>query len=165
MKRFIKELTKQELEKILNSDLTDWEMYFGYKIITHLDTSLELCNIYTIEGDTELFDDFREAREKAKRLFIKSVEDNPNRYKGRAWCIAHIDRNADELAFYYEGGLNGIGQNMGYTATGNIENALWFETLDDLCAFLKSYCYNDGAIIKEVSFNFLYEKITGKYIF
>lgn len=161
MKRY-EELTKEQIANILNSDLKETYMYLGKIITCYHDTTLTLCNLYSIVGDNELFDNEDECKAKIKSMFLQETQEcRKNRNRKDFYAIGHLDPNTNKV--YYEGGLQGLGQSMGYTAT-NLENAWWFESLDELCAFLKKYCYTDGSIIVEVPRYKLYHEITGHWL-
>ena len=167
MRKTINELTEREFRKVMNSDYKDTFMRYGYTITAHIDTSLELCDIYTIEGVDDLFTTEEEALNKCIELFKNEVESNPNRFKGEAWAIGHIDQDQvrqGKVAFYYEEGLHGLGQELSYHAVRDIACALWFNNLDEVCQFLKQYCYNDEAILISVSKRQVYEALTGVYL-
>lgn len=161
----LKDLTQQQIDKILTSDMKDTYMRYGYEVTRHCDTTLTLVDIFTIKGQTELFDDVFKVEEKCKQLFIEEVENNPNRCKGSVWLIGHVDLDRTEkrsIKYTYEGGLQGIGQSMGYMACANYKDALWFNSLDEVCEYLKHYCYNDEAVLISLYKGWLYEQITGK---
>ena len=163
----LNDLTAKQFEKIMRSDMTENFMRYGYEITRHCDTSLELVDLFTIKGCDDIYDREEKAEAKCKQLFIEEVENNPKRFKGEVWLIAHIDYEAKrqgKVEFYFEGGLQGVGQHLGYTACKHKERALWFNTLDEVCEFLKHYCYNDESILVKLYKGSFYEKLTGKYL-
>ena len=166
------DLTKEQICRILNTSMKDKYMRWGYNITRFCDTTLTLCDLFEVEGCDEIFDNEDEVIAKAKEMFLDSVE---TRWKERKlypplkprYCIAQFDAQAKyegRLELYYEEGLHGLGQSLGYWATKDITHAQWFDSFEEVAAFLKSYCYNDEVVIITVPTKSLWEKEKGTYL-
>ena len=164
MRKTLETLTEKEYDRVMKSDMVDTYMYLGKTITEHCDTSMCLCDIYEISGCDEKFDNILKVYERIKEMFIKETKDLWDKRKlPSVFVLAHIKNEAlkeGKLELYYEGGLHGIGQSLSYHAT-NIDNAWWFYSVEELCDFLKMYCYRDEAVIKQVDFREIYERLTG----
>lgn len=166
------DLTKEQICKILASTMKDEYMRWGYKVIRHCDTSLELCDLFTLQDCNEIFDNEDEVIAKAKEMFLDAVEKRWHDHKcypplKPRYAIAKFDAQAKyegRLKIYYEEGLHGIGQSFGYWSTADITHAQWFDSFDEVAEFLKKYCYNDEVIIQEVPTKLLWEKEKGTYL-
>jgi len=162
MKTF-KDLTEKEIDKILHSDMCDEYMYLGTKIVRHCDTSLTLCDLFTIDGETTIFDNESEVEETIKTKFLKDTKERwENRNLKRCFAVGHYDTQTHKLN--YEEGLHGIGQSFGYWSTAHVERAWWFNSMQELCEFLDKYCYRDKCVIIDVPTKWIYEKLTGRYL-
>lgn len=163
----LNDLTAKQFEAILRSDMTENFMRYGYEITRHCDTTLTLIDLFTIKGCDDIYDREEEAEARCKQLFIEEVENNPKRFKGDVWLIGRLDEKAKyngNIDLYFECGLQGIGQDMGYTLSKKKEHALWLKSLDEVAYFLKRYCYNDEVVLIKLNKGTFYEKLTGKYL-
>jgi hypothetical protein len=163
------DLTKEQICNILDTNMKDKYMRWGYNITRFCDTSSKLCDLFVIGGCDEIFDNEEEAIAKAKEMFLESVE---NSWKDKKllktrYCIAQFDaheKHEGRLELYYEEGLRVLGQSFVYWATKEITNARWFDSLDEVAEFLKSYTYNDEVVIVTVPIKSLWKKEKGTYL-
>lgn len=152
-------LTPDQIARILKSDMEDHFMRYGRKIIVHVDTSMELMNLYTIEDIEGVFPSKEAATEKAKELFIANAA-----FLRKLYIYAISETDSEGRKTYTEG-LRGIGQQFGWWSVYGIEEAKWFYSLEDVMEHIKRHGVLCGPLsVEAVPVHTLYHKLTGKHL-
>lgn len=148
------ERTNEQIKMAAGRDYTDHYQLFGYAVTYYHDVSL--CNHPVVVVEDKEFNSYDEAYEFAKQKFLNTKFEGPA-YKHEIWVIAEPSWNDDGILTYQGGLYDGC-----YNAMHDIFKAKWFNSLEEVFIFLKSYCYADGSMIKSYTKPYLQKIVDNK---
>lgn len=151
-------LTQENIDYILSSDITDHFMFYGVRATLHIDPSLSLMDLWTVEGSDRVFPSKQSAMAECARLFVRDADPRTVRY-----VVAHEYHDGIRL---YTQGMRGVGQEFGWWSTPDVEDAMWFDSLEAVMGHIRRYGLEcTAAIIEEVKIHKLYHDLTGRVLY
>lgn len=151
-------LTQENIDYVLSSDICDRFMFYGVRATLHIDPSLRQMNLWTVEGSDAVYPSREAAMEECKRIFVRDADPRATRY-----TVAH--EYADHTRLYTQG-MRGVGQEFGWWSTPDVEDAMWFDSLEAVMDHIRRYGLGSAsAIIEEVKIHKIYHDLTGHVLY
>lgn len=149
-------LTQDDIAYVLRSDIRDHFMFYGVHVTEYIDPSLERMNLWVVDG--HVFPSREAAMEECKRIFIRDADPRVTRY-----AVAYAYPDGSRL---YTQGMRGVGQSFGWWSTPDIEDALWFDSLEAVMDHIRRHGLECApAIIEEVKIHKIYHDLTGHVLY